>query len=511
MMASFLDAATTYIGQTWHVRHLLLVVLAAVLALVLRRVAPRLPGFVWQMLMLVIVLFVGSAVAAGLHSHTVARPLHELAVLILGMVLIRQLCLVFFRLIIVRLGMRPPRILEEILILLAFVGWILVRLSMAGLELGSLVASTAVLTAVLAFAMQDTLGNILSGLALQLDHSVHIGDWIEIEDVSGEVIQVQWRHTAIRTVFGEIVVIPNSQLMKLRIKLIGGPSVPYRVRIVQFYADYDLRPSRVMHAVNESLTGSNLLGVSPDFEAHCRLGGFEHGLIVYQVVYGLDNPALGGGTDGRVLHHVFTVFQRNGWRLGVPGQEILLSSHRARGQQQEGRIHHELTARRKMLAAIDLFSPLTDDEVQQVAQALKTTFYLKGATLTRQGSIGETLFIVVSGEVDVWLEEASQRHRVAVVGSGEVLGEMSLLTGEPRRATLTASTDVECYLLDRELFQHLVTNRPELADAFAALLSDRNKGLSQLRDDVKERSPEVTPEQAALLARIRAFFGLQRR
>src|SRR5690625_1262990 len=498
-------------SERWQIYYLPLLVLAVLLAVPLRRSAPRTLVFTLQTVVLFVLLIVVSAVSVSVGAGAYASPLAHAAVLVLGMLLIRLVAFSFFRLVVPRLGVFPPRILEELLVLAAYCAWFLLRLSATGVDLGSLVASTAVLTAVLAFAMQDTLGNILSGLALQLDHSVHIGDWIEIEDVSGEVIQVQWRHTAIRTVFGEIVVIPNSQLMKLRIKLIGGPSVPYRVRIVQFFADYDLRPSRVIHAVNESLAGSNLLGVSPDFEAHCRLGGFEHGLIVYQVVYGLDNPALGGGTDGRVLHHVFTVFQRNGWRLGVPGQEILLSSHRAREQQQEGRIHYELTARRKMLAAIDLFSPLTDDEVQQVAQALQTTFYLKGAALTRQGSIGETLFIVVSGEVDVWLEEASQRHRVAVVGSGEVLGEMSLLTGEPRRATLTASTDVECYLLDRELFQHLVTNRPELADAFAALLSDRNKGLSQLRDDVKERSPEVTPEQAALLARIRAFFGLQRR
>src|SRR5690625_1808863 len=80
--------------------------------------------------------------------------------------------------------------------------------------------------------MQDTLGNILSGLALQLDHSVTIGDWIDFDGVSGEVVQVQWRHTAVRTLFGEMILVPNSQLMKARVMLIGGRSVPQRLRNV---------------------------------------------------------------------------------------------------------------------------------------------------------------------------------------------------------------------------------------------------------------------------------------
>src|SRR5699024_5302121 len=129
-------------------------------------------------------------------------------------------------------------ILEELMILLAYGGWILVRLASAGLDPSSLVASTAVVTAILAYAMQDTLGNILSGLALQLDHSVSIGDWIELEDGrAGQVIQVQWRHTAVRTLFGEMLLIPNSMLMKGRVMLTGGRSVPRRLRTVFFHCD----------------------------------------------------------------------------------------------------------------------------------------------------------------------------------------------------------------------------------------------------------------------------------
>src|SRR5699024_11643081 len=102
--------------------------------------------------------------------------------------------------------------------------------------------STAVVTAVLAFAMQDTLGNILSGLALQLDKSICIGDWLEFENLSGEVIQVQWRHTAIMTRFGEKILIPNSDLMKHRVKIIGGHTVRGRNITLLVYGTYAVQP-----------------------------------------------------------------------------------------------------------------------------------------------------------------------------------------------------------------------------------------------------------------------------
>jgi hypothetical protein len=99
--------------------------------------------------------------------------------------------------------------------------WLLVTLSLAGVDLTSLVATSAVITAVLAFAMQDTLGNLLGGLALQIDDSLEIGDWVRIDDQTGQVMQIQWRFTALRTRNGEKVVIPNAQLMKSRFVVIG--------------------------------------------------------------------------------------------------------------------------------------------------------------------------------------------------------------------------------------------------------------------------------------------------
>src|SRR6476619_22088 len=123
--------------------------------------------------------------------HTIFRILTAVA-------LIRLFGFVLFRLLLPLAGKRPTRIVEDLAIVLAYVGYGLVQLRGAGVDLGSLVTTSAILTAVIAFAMQDTLGNVLGGLAIQLDNSVQVGDWIRVDaELTGRVRDIRWRTTLI--------------------------------------------------------------------------------------------------------------------------------------------------------------------------------------------------------------------------------------------------------------------------------------------------------------------------
>lgn len=503
-MTGFLDLFMAHSQQTLLLHYPLLALVSIFLALFLRKAVPGLMMFVWQMLTLVAALLVGGAIAAGLASTNLAQLLHGMAILILGMVLIREVCLIFFRLIIPRLGMRPPRILEEILILLAYGAWVLVRLSYAGLDLSSLVASTAVVTAILAFAMQDTLGNILAGLALQLDHSIHIGDWIELEDISGQVMQVQWRHTAVRTLFGEMVLVPNSQLMKARVMLTGGASVPHRLRTVLFYAPFELRPAAVIQRVEQALDQAEFDMIATSPKPICHLTDFTGGVMTFAVRYWLTNPATPGRGDSLVRQHVHAVFQRQGWKMASPGMDLNLNTRAAHRALAGSSGTPDDESRVRMLRATQLFSPLLDEELLELARRLRPAHYVAGSLLARQDEVGDCLFIVFQGCISIWLEAHGSRHLLAELGTGEVVGEMSLMTGEPRRATIMAHTHLDCYVLDKSSFQAILQQRPELAEAFAQLLAVRKQELAALRENVPATPVEL--EKAALLARIRSLF-----
>src|SRR5690554_4343638 len=500
----YLGAAVESFVAAWQPYYLIIMVVAVGLALPLQRTTRGAVLFALQMLLLFLVLLLGAAIADGLDASRAAAALRSVAVLALGMLLIRQVGLLFFRRIVPKLGFQPPRILEEIIILFAYAGWTLLRLASAGLDLGSLVASTAVITPVLALAMQATLGNILSGLALQLDHSVTIGDWIDFDGVSGEVVQVQWRHTAVRTLFGEMILVPNSQLMKARVMLIGGRSVPQRLRNVFFYGEFHIRPADVIQEIEAAMKHAECDAISSTPAPVCMITSFEGGLVTYVVRFWLIDPISVGRAESFVRQHIHAVFHRNGWRMANPSMDLHMQPRTGPEHRLANAHALDTDQRVQRLRGIKLFSPLTDDELTQLAQRLRPVHYVAGTRLATQGEVGDNMYIVSRGRAAVWLEAQGKRHLLAEPGTGEVIGEMSLMTGEPRRATVTARTDLDCYVLDKDGFKQTLENRPELAEAFAQLLTDRNRELAALRDNVPTVAESV--ERAAVLARIRKLF-----
>ena len=153
-----------------------------------------------------------------------AGVLAEAGLVTTGIAFIRLGGLFLFRLLLPVLRVVPPRIMEDVVVVAAYVGWAMSRLHHAGVNPGELVAASAVVTGIVAFAMQDTLGNILGGLALQMDNSIAIGDWIKVGDINGRVVDIRWRSMLIETRNWESVVVPNSVLMSvLAVPYVGYP------------------------------------------------------------------------------------------------------------------------------------------------------------------------------------------------------------------------------------------------------------------------------------------------
>ncbi len=172
----------------------------------------------------------------------------------------------------------------------------------------------------------------------------------------------------------------------------------------------------------------------------------------------------------------------------------------------DARADESVAQRKRALSSIDLFSPLTEDELHELAGRMSPQTYVEGSLLARQGETGDQLYLIVSGRVVVWLESRGGRQRLAELGPGDIVGEMSLMTGEPRRATLTASGSLVTYVLAKSDFQDILEQRPELAEAFAQLLAQRNKELTEARDNAPGNRTQH--DETAILAHIRRLFRL---
>jgi small-conductance mechanosensitive channel/CRP-like cAMP-binding protein len=458
-------------------------------------------------LLFFVLLMLFSNAAGQMQMGSSAAVLNELAVITLGLLVIRLSGLTLFRVIIPAVRLGTPRILEDLVMLLVYISWGLLRLRYAGVNFSGIVATSAVITGIVAFSMQETLGNVLGGVALQLDNSISIGDWIRVDDVSGRVIEVHWRHTAVRTRNGEIVVLPNSLLMKGKFTIVGGTQVPQWRRWVHFAVGLHVPPQRVIAVVERALIDAEIALVSRSPAPQCITMDYKDGCTQYAVRYWLTDAAVDDPTDSVVRLHVYAALQREGYALAHPNMDIQLTNENSAADQMQQ--EKEQALRRRHLRDIELFSHLSDEELGHLAKTLAYAVFVRGDVMTRQGATAHWLYVLIKGEADVWYEAPGHhggRRYLATLPAGRVFGEMGMMTGEPRRATVTARTDAECYRIDKANFQGIMQARPELAEQFANILTERNKGLVAVQNEAGQVDHQQQRDR--ILASIRRFFLL---
>ncbi len=433
-----------------------------------------------------------------------ATLLDELARLLLGLLLIRLTGLALFRVWLAAIKIEAPRILEDLLLLLACLAWGMLQLHYVGVELSSIITTSAVLTAIVAFSMQGTLGNILDGLALQLDDSICIGDWVTVEDVSGRVLQVRWRHTAILTRNGERVILPNSLLMKAKVSIVGSQEGQQWRRWVHFSASDTVAPQRIIKAVSQAVISADIPMVSKTPAPQCLIMDFKEGVAQYALRYWLTDPAFDDPTDSAVRAHIYSALQRAGFRLPHPCIDVNFTQN---SSERELKRAKEMALRERTLRTIDLFAELNEEEITYLVGKLTYAPFARGSLITQQGAEGHWLYVLISGTVDVWYESPGRPRRlIESLSAKRVFGERSLMTGEPRAFTITAHTDAECYRIGKASFEHILHLRPILAEAFAQTLNRGNEQLAAVKSEQFEASPEQ--EKSQVLSSIRRFFRL---
>lgn len=459
-------------------------------------------------LLMVVLFVVAKSATIGFTSMSMPKSaaMADLAgALIIGILMIRLLGLLLFRLLLPAVGVRAPRILEDIALIVSCLAWGLVELRYAGLNLSSLVTTSAVITGIVAFSMQETLGNLLGGLALQLDNSVCIGDWIKMDGIQGKVIEVRWRYTAVLTNNGDVLVVPNSVLMKSRVDVVSSAERPHVRRWVYFPVGFHIPPQDVIAAIEEAVTSAEIPHIAPVPAPQCVVMDYKDGSTQYALRYWLTTPLHDDTTDSQVRVHIYTALQRHGYTLGRPCMDTQITTDNA--ERQAALNTENLQRRLQAIDKVDLFSSLDDDERHLMAQALRHTPFARGAVMTRQGAVAHWLYLLVQGEADVWFESAGQERRhLSTLLAGSVFGEMGLMTGQPRKATVLARTNAVCYRLDKDSFEKILQRRPQLADEFASILTQRSQQLVAMEELPQTASMEE--QKATILASICHFFSL---
>ncbi|MBV8467825.1 MAG: mechanosensitive ion channel, partial [Burkholderiales bacterium] len=401
--------------------------------------------------------------------------MEEVSTIALGAIVIRLFGLAIFRLLLPIGRLETPRILEDILVIVAYVAWGMARLHAHGLGISSLVTTSAVITAVAAFSMQDTLGNILSGVALQLDDSLELGQWVKLTDVSGKVLQIGWRSTLIMTRNGETIVVPNAWLMKNSFQIIGKRGIDGNLqwrRWVWFELSWDHPPARAVEVMQNAVRDANIATVCTDPAPQAVLMDLKNGVARYALRYWLNDFARDDPTDSQVRAHVMIALMRNNLPLCADSHNLWMTKDNEKTA--ATRHEHELERRLLALRDVALFKGFTEEELRQLADKLIFAPFEKGDIVSRQGAVAHWLYILAVGDVEVWHDyDTANRELYGRLSAGSFFGEMGLMTGAPRTATVVATSYVECWRLDSASFEAIITARPELADTISTILAQR--------------------------------------
>jgi small-conductance mechanosensitive channel len=446
-------------------------------------------------------------------AASAAPVLRGLSILIRGVTILNLLGIGVFRVVLPRIGLELPRILQDVTMAVAYLIWAFSLLQILGWDPTTVIATSAVVTAAVALALQDTLGNIVGGLAIQLEKSIKIGDWVQVENTVGRVVDVRWRYTAIETRNWETAVVPNSFLVKNRILLLGqreGQPVKLR-RWVWFNVDYRYSPTKVIEAVQSAIRAANIPNVAHDPPPNCVQMEFADSYARYAVRYWLTNLAVDDPTDSAVRSHIYSALSRANISPSIPAQAIFVTEETQ--ERKQAKEQAALTRKEQAIRRVDIFSHLKPEELAHLAENLVAAPFVADDVMTRQGSEGHWLYIVVDGTADVIVENKNQSVTVAQLGPGSFFGEWSLLTGEPRHATVVARTDVSCYRLDKHSFEEILRSRPEIAEETAATLAKRRIELDAKLEnlDAAARARRLSHAHSDILVKLRHFFGMERR
>lgn len=505
-----MDALQTIFATAWHQDMGYLISVVLLVALLLYRLKPAVRRTVVNTTGFFFVCLAGlliSGLLGYLGFAKAAAALREIFIVAGGMSVIRLGGLFVFRILLPLVRLNPPSILEDMLVILAYLIWGMVRLRYAGVDLSGIVATSAVITAVIAFSMQDTLGNILGGLALELDNSFEIGDWIKVDDVTGKVVDIRWRSTSIETRNWETVVIPNSVLMKTKFSVLGkrvGQPEQWR-RWVWFNVDYGIPPVRVIEIVQHAIQSAEIPLMAKQPAPNCIMMDYDKSAARYAVRYWLTDLAIDDPTDSVVRTHIYAALQRAGIRLPVPEQNVHVIKED--GKHAEARHTREVSRRIDALRKVALFQLFSESELQALAENLKYAPFAKGDVITKQGAVAHWLYILTEGEADVVLETPTGNRALSAIQAPSFFGEMGMMTGAPRSATVIAKTDVECYRLDKQAFESIIQSRPSIAEEITHVLVARQTELHSAQDGISAEQ-RATAQHSEILARVKHFFGL---
>jgi small-conductance mechanosensitive channel len=369
-------------------------------------------------------------------------------------------------------------------------------------QLKGLLAGSGVVAIIVGFAGQNLFAGIIGGISIQINKPYKVGDWLQVGERFAEVMEINWRSTRLRTNDGIYLDIPNNEMVSHQIVNLHYPTEVHAMRI-RVGVEYKNAPNLVKDALFRAASTAG--GVLAQPKVKVFLVDFADFAVIYEIKFYMGNHSRINEINDAVRTNVWYELKRRGITIPFPIRTLQVERKAAPPVQED---HGEALS---ILRDEPLFSCLSDQQLNQLVTQARLNYFGRGEPVIQEGAAGDSMFVLLRGAANVSVSKNGSSIQVATLGAGDCFGEMSLLTGEPRSATVRA--DADCYVMEigKPVMADVLRGAPDCLVHLSELLAQRKMETEGILKEAARTDEQVLKERqysASFLHRLRAFFQL---
>ena len=366
-------------------------------------------------------------------------------------------------------------------------------------NLVGLAATSAVVTAVIGLAAQETLKNLFAGISLQVDSPFEEGDWIDLGTTTGVVTSLRLMTTRVRGMDGSITVVPNSRIAVEGLRRFK-PEEPVG-QIIDLGLDYSLPPRQAIQLLQHTLQDNRKVLRHPTPKVW--VSSFADSSITYSLLTWQTTALELRQLKSTVLEQIWYALHRIDQSIPYPIRDVRTKPSQAKLPSSD----ITMQQKQKLLASTEIFGHLNEHQLEMLADLASCETFAPGESVVRQGERGDSLYLVVRGTLEVFQMHANSAARhpgrhVADLETSDAFGEMALCTGEARSASVICKSECVLIEIERKHLLPLLEEQPEILETMGSIMAARRQ---QLKANQQQRAES---RRRALIARMQRLFSL---
>src|SRR6266481_8675152 len=369
-------------------------------------------------------------------------------------------------------------------------------------QLKGLLAGSGIVAIILGFAGQNFFAGIIGGISIQLNRPYKVGDWLQVGERFAEVMEINWRSTRLRTNDAIYLDIPNNEMVSHEIVNLHYPTEVHAMRI-RVGVEYKNAPNVVKDALSRAASTAN--GVLAQPKVKVFLVDFADFAVIYEIKFYMGNHSKINEINDAVRTNVWYELKRRSITIPFPIRTLQVQRKTALPGQEEQ------AEALSILRGEALFGCLSDEQLNHLVKQARLNTFGRGEPVIEEGSPGDSMFVLLRGAANVFVSKNGSTIQVASLGAGDCFGEMSLLTGEPRSATVRA--DADCYVMEigKPVMAEVLRDAPSCLEKLSQLLAQRKletEGVLKEAGRAGEHTLKERQYTASFLHRLQTFFQL---